>query len=166
MLCRPVLDLLSRVVRTSISDGVGGATVDPVRGIWRLVSYSAKDVDTGEIVYPYGKGARGYLMYGAGGRMSALVTAEHRKPLSSGQPSLEERADAFSTCTAYMGHYRWEGDRVVHEVDVALNQGWIGVEQVRAAKIEGTRLTLTTPPQPTSPDGKLRVGTLVWERAA
>lgn len=138
---------------------------DPLRGVWKLVSYSARAVDTGEVIFPYGQHATGYLIYVAGQRMSALVTAEGRKALSN-PASVEDRAEAFSTSTAYMGTYRWDGDRVVHNVDVAVNQNWVGVEQVRMAKLEGNRLTLTTPPTPTHPDAKVRVGTLVWERVA
>lgn len=155
---------MSRLLRLSLGDGAGGADADPLRGVWRLVSYSAKDPDSGDVIHPYGERAHGYLMYTIGGRMSALVTAEGRKPISNVKPSAEERARAFSTCTAYMGTYRWEGDRVVHDVDVAMNQNWVGVQQVRQARLEGNRLTLTTPPMPTPPDGKVRVGTLVWER--
>jgi len=140
--------------------GGGGAPADPLRGVWTLVSYSAEDEATGEVIHPYGTDAYGYLIYVEGNRMSALVTTAGR----TGSTSLEERATAFSTCTAYMGGYRWEGDRVVHDVDVALNPSWVGVQQVRFARIEGNRLILTTPPGPTAPDGKVRVGRLVWER--
>jgi hypothetical protein len=142
---------------------------DPLPGVWKLVSYSARDADTGEVIFPFGEHATGYLIYVAGQRMSALVTAEGRKAVSNPNrvpASVEERAEAFSTSTAYMGSYRWEGDRVVHNVDVAVNQNWVGLEQVRMAKLEGNRLTLTTPPTPTHPDAKVRVGTLVWERVA
>ena len=142
---------------------------DPLPGVWKLVSYSARDADTGEVIFPFGQYALGYLIYVAGQRMSALVTAEGRKALSNPNrvpASVEERAEAFSTSTAYMGSYRWEGDRVVHNVDVAVNQNWVGLEQVRMAKLEGNRLTLTTPPTPTHPDAKVRVGTLVWKRIA
>jgi lipocalin-like protein len=164
MICRAAGALLSRLLRLSLGDREGDAGADPLRGVWRLVSYSAKDPDTGDAMYPYGARAHGYLIYIDGQRMSALVTAEGRKLISSANPSAEERAEAFSTCTAYMGTYRWKGDCVVHDVDVALNQNWVGVQQVRQARLEGNRLTLTTSPTPTPPDGKLRVGTLVWER--
>jgi lipocalin-like protein len=164
MICRTAGALWSRLLRLTFGDGQGAESADPLRGVWRLVSYSAKDPDTGAAVHPYGAGAHGYLIYTVGQRMTALVTAEGRKPMASVEPSAEERAEAFSTCTAYMGTYRWEGDRVVHDVDVALHPNWVGMQQVRQARLEGNRLTLTTPPTPTPPDGRVRVGTLVWER--
>lgn len=167
MLVDSLRRMLAALSRTRLGDFA--ASADPLRGVWTLVSYSAQDPDGGEPIYPMGEGAFGYLMYGAGNRMSALVTAAGRPVFgdaSGAGGSLEQKAHAFSTVVAYMADYRWLGDRVVHKVDVALNPSWIGVEQVRFAKLEGNRLTLTTPPAPTPPDGKVRIGTLVWERKA
>jgi len=164
MLCNAFCSFIAGMLRVSLGEGGGGAVDDPLRGVWALVSYSAKDVASGEVIYPYGERAKGYLIYAEGRRMSALVTAEDRKPLSAMPGRVEERAEAFSTSTAYMGTYRWEGDRVVHDVDVAVNPSWVGVQQVRNATLAGNRLTLTIPPAPMQPDGKVRVGTLVWER--
>jgi hypothetical protein len=151
------------LLRFALGQEDAAGSSNPLPGVWHLVSYSAKDADSAATIHPYGERAHGYLMYSADGRMSALVTAQDRQwSGTAGTP--EERAAAFSTCTAYMGAYRWQGDRVVHEIDVALNPTWVGMEQVRYARLEGNRLILTTPPSPTPPDGKVRVGTLVWER--
>jgi len=154
---------LMRLLRVALGEEGRAGSSDPLPGVWHLVSYSAKDPDSAEVIHPYGARAHGYLMYSADGRMSALVTAEDRGwSGTSGTP--EQRAAAFSTCTAYMGTYQWQGDRVVHDIDVALNPAWVGIQQVRYAKLEGNRLTLTTQAAPTPPDGKVRVGTLVWQR--
>jgi hypothetical protein len=150
----------------SIVAGTAAAQQGPV-GVWRLVSYSALDPDTGEVHYPFGKGATGYIIYTPGGHISALLQAEGRKKFSGGNrinAPAEERAEAFSTSTAYTGTYTFEGDRVIHHVKVSSNPDWVGGDQLRYPKIEGNRLTITTPPLPTRPDGKLRVSTLVWER--
>jgi hypothetical protein len=160
---RMIFAFVARLLRVAVGETEGGAA-DPLLGVWKLVSYSAKDVDTGEVIHPLGERAFGYLLYTTGQRMSALVTAAGRRAWSGMPGPVEERAEAFSTSTAYMGTYRWEGDRVVHSVDVALNPSWVGIQQVRFTRFEGDRMTLTTPPSPTQPDGKVRVGTLVWER--
>jgi hypothetical protein len=140
---------------------------DTLVGVWRLVSYQVEDPDSGQAYYPFGKDARGYLIYTASGRMAAVLQAEGRKRFSAGNrinAPVEERAEAFSTSTAYTGTYTFLGDRVIHHVEVSTNPDWIGSEQVRYPRIEGNRLTIATPPLPTRPDGKLRVARLIWER--
>ena len=77
---------------------------------------------------------------------------------------MEERAEAFSTSNAYSGTYILENGRMIHRVEVSPNPDWVGGDQLRYPKLEGNSLTITTPPLPTRPDGKLRVSTLVWER--
>jgi hypothetical protein len=146
--------------------GAAGAQQSPV-GVWRLVSYTTQDPDTGEVFYPFGKAASGYIFYTAGGRMSAVLQAEGRKRFSAGNrinAPIEERAEAFSTSSAYSGTYTFEGERVIHHVEVATNPDWAGGDQLRYPKLEGNRLTIRTPPLPTRPDGKLRVSILIWER--
>lgn len=143
------------------------AFADGVVGVWKLVSYTTTDPDTGEVFYPFGKNASGYILYTAGGRMAALLQADGRKRFSAGNrinAPVEERAEAFSTSTAYTGTYTYTGDRVVHHVEVATNPDWAGGDQMRYLKVEGNRLTITTPPLPTRPDGKLRVSVLAWEK--
>ena len=137
-------------------------------GVWRLVAYTAVDPDSGAVIEPFGPAPRGVLHYTAGGRMSAVLSAGDRKRFSAGNrisAPTEERAEAFSTSTAYAGTYTLEGERVTHHVEIATNPDWVGGAQLRYPKVEGNRLTITTPPLPTRPDGKLRVSTLVWERA-
>jgi hypothetical protein len=139
-----------------------------VVGVWRLVTYTSVDPDSGAVIEPFGPAPKGVLHYTAGGRMSALLTAGDRKRFTAGNrinAPMEERAEAFATSSAYAGTYTLEGDRVTHHVEMATNPDWVGGDQLRYPKIEGNRLTITTPPLPTRPDGKLRVSTLVWERA-
>jgi hypothetical protein len=146
--------------------GAAGAQ-DSVVGVWKLVSYTALDSATGELIEPFGNAPRGFIFYTAGGRMSALLTAGDRKRFTAGNrinAPAEERAEAFATSSAYAGTYTLEGDRVIHHVEVATNPDWVGGDQLRFPRIEGNRLVITTPPLPTRPDGKLRVSTLVWER--
>lgn len=162
---RPVLAWTSAALLWALA-GPALAQGSPV-GVWRLLSYTAQDPETKEVFYPFGRDATGYILYTAGGRMAAMLQAGGRKRFSAGNrinAPADERAEAFSTSTGYTGTYTFEGDRVTHHVEVATNPDWIGVDQLRFPKIEGNRLTITTPPLPTRPDGKLRVSTLVWER--
>lgn len=155
----------------AMSMAVGSGAVEAqqnVVGVWRLVTYTSVDPDSGAVIEPFGPAPKGVLHYTAGGRMSALLTAGDRKRFTAGNrinAPMEERAEAFATSSAYAGTYTLEGDRVTHHVEMATNPDWVGGDQLRYPKIEGSRLTITTPPLPTRPDGKLRVSTLVWERA-
>lgn len=148
--------------------GTGAARAEEsVVGVWKLVSYTAVDADTGAVIKPFGDSPRGFIFYTAGGRMSALLTAGDRKRFTAGNrvnAPMEERAEAFATSSSYAGTYTLEGDRVIHHVEAATNPDWVGGDQLRYPKIEGNRLVITTPPLPTRPDGKLRVSTLIWER--
>lgn len=148
--------------------GAGVAKADEsVVGVWRLVSYTAQDEESGTVIKPFGDSPKGVLHYTAGGRMSALLTAGDRKRFTAGNrinAPADERAEAFATSSAYAGTYTLEGDRVTHHVEVATNPDWVGGDQLRFPRIEGNRLVITTPPLPTRPDGKLRVSTLTWER--
>jgi hypothetical protein len=157
------------LMATAMATGAGAVHAQQnVVGVWRLIAYTAVDPDSGAVIEPFGSAPQGVLHYTAGGRMSAVLSAGDRKRFSAGNrinAPVAERAEAFSTSTAYAGTYTLEGDRVTHHVEIATNPDWVGGDQLRYPKVEGNRLTITTPPLPTRPDGKLRVSTLVWERA-
>jgi hypothetical protein len=152
----------------TMAAGSGAAEPEQnVVGVWRLVAYTAVDPDSGAVIEPFGPDPKGVLHYTAGGHMSAVLSAGGRRRFSAGNrinAPMEERAEAFSTSTAYAGTYTLEGDRVTHHVQIATNPDWVGGDQLRYPKVAGNRLIITTPPLPTRPDGQLRISTLVWER--
>ena len=65
---------------------------------------------------------------------------------------------------AYSGAYRVDGDKVIHRVDVSLNQHWVGTEQVRFFRIDGDTLTITTPAYRSSADGQEIRNVAIWKR--
>lgn len=54
------------------------------------------------------------------------------------------------------------GGKVIHHVEVASVENWVGTDLVRTLQIDGERLTLGTPPLLVG--GKIQTTELVWER--
>jgi hypothetical protein len=145
----------------------GACAGDGIVGTWHLVSVTTTITDTGEVTQPYGEHPDGRLTYTPGGRMTGILVAEGRKRLgpSAFSGSVEDQAEAYKTMISYAGSYTLTDTGVIHHVDVAWVASWVGVDQVRFTKLDGDTLTITTPPFPTPPDGKLSVITLVWKRS-
>ena len=66
---------------------------------------------------------------------------------------------------AYTGRYTIAGDKVIHHVDVAWNEAWIGSDLVRSYRINRDTLVITTGPTKYGIDGVKQVSTLTLERA-
>jgi hypothetical protein len=134
-------------------------------GTWKLLSVISK-TDQGDVNKAvYGENPKGFINYTADGRMIVVITEDGRKPLSVNDrvaAPVEERAQAFSTMTAYAGTYTVSGDEVVHHVEIASIPNWVNTDQVRTAKIQGNRVTLVTPP--ISRGGVMQTFELTWER--
>src|SRR5262245_50992891 len=67
----------------------------------------------------YGQNPTGFLTYTSDGRMMAIITNGGRQPFATTSPSVQERAEAFSTMAAYAGRYTVSGERVIHHVQAA-----------------------------------------------
>ena len=137
---------------------------DSIIGTWKLISALLTTLGGGSRKL-FGETPSGFLTYTGDGRMTAILAAGGRQALSVADPvaaPAAERAEAFATFTAYAGRYTVDGDRITHHVEVSLFQNWAGTDQVRFAKLEGRRLTLTTPPM--SIGGEQLVVELTWER--
>ena len=138
-------------------------TSNALVGTWRLVShvYTSEDGDT---VHPWGD-AGGYIMYGADGYMSVVISDRDRPNFASGDVkggTIEERAAAASSYVSYCGRYELKEDHVVHHIEAALFPNRVGTQQVRYFTLAGDTLSLRTAPMLV--EGKVRVGELVWER--
>ncbi len=139
--------------------------VEPsVVGTWRLVSCELRTAD-GQVSYPFGEDALGYIMYTAEGRMGVILAAADRPQFASGDilgGRTEEVVAAAKSFTSYFGTYELRGDRVVHHIEVSFFPNWIGVDQERVFEFDGDRLLLSTPP--TLIQGAQRTAHLIWER--
>jgi len=132
-------------------------------GTYQLVSSSTKHLDTDEAVPD--EGAKGFIMYGADGRMLVLITYGDRpRAESSAKLTDEQRAGLFRTMLAYGGSYEFDGKTVTHHVDICGDEIRCGTTLVRDVTVDGDRLIYTTRPQPGPYDGRMIVITLVWQK--
>ena len=137
---------------------------NPLLGTWRLVSWENRDA-AGQVTYPLGPDAIGYLGYSADGYMFAHLMAANRPPLATknafgGEDG--EVAAAARSQMSYCGAYQIEGARIVHRVELSAFPNWIGGEQVRFYAFEDGKLILTAPGFKTK-KGAMTTR-LVWER--
>ncbi len=126
--------------------GEGGeALAEALVGAWHLVAWEIRRPE-GQVILPFGPGARGLLLYSPDGWMSATVFEAGRCPLEASVPRkapLEARARAFDGFFHYAGRFHVEGDEVVHTVTTSLNPGLVGTTQRRRARLSGRGLSLS-----------------------
>jgi len=137
-------------------------------GAWRLVSFEMRD-DDGNVTYPYGPDAVGYILYSNDGHVAVEMMAAHRAPFADGDTlggTDAERAEAATTYRSYCARWEWLGDRVRHHFLASLYPNRTGTTEERYIEYDdsGNRLTLSTAPQRSG--GKARRNYLVWERVA
>jgi hypothetical protein len=136
----------------------------PQLGTWRLLSFTARDPETGEITAPYGLYPTGFLSYTSDCRVSAIIVREHRTAPVAVIPTDAEKVALFDGLMAYSGTYTIDGSTVSYHVDASWNEAWTGGTQVRQFKIEGNTLYTESPPSKSPRDGKITSASLIWTR--
>jgi hypothetical protein len=134
---------------------------DKLPGVWKLQSWVMENVETRETKAVFGEQPNGYLVLTHDGRMVGLLTAQGRKA-----PQTEaDREAAYRSMLAYSGRYRMEGNKFITKVDVAWNEAWVGTEQARDYKVDGTKLQVLSPAAP-NPNfgGKTMRGIFTFQR--
>ena len=137
---------------------------NPLIGTWKLVSWENRSLD-GQITYPLGEDAVGYISYTQDGYVFVAMMRHDRAEFTAGdllRASAEEKAHAAETYITYCGRYDFRGNTVVHHVELSLFPNWVGVDQERLVEIAGNRLTVST--RPMLLEGTQRSGHLIWER--
>jgi hypothetical protein len=134
-------------------------------GSWKLVSFHSQDA-SGKTAYPFGKDARGRLIYEPDGRMAVQLMNPNRPGFMSDDPLVTSEAEvraAFGGYTAYYGTYSVNPDdgTIVHHIEAALLPNWVGAHQQRHFEFDGKYLTLKGP---LLLGGVQGVVSLVWER--
>jgi len=149
----------------AFSLGTHAQTSHSLIGTWKLVSGTTTTVSGNESTAMYGERPAGFITYTQDGRMSAIITADGRKPLSVADriaAPAEERAAAFATLIAYAGRYTVSGGKVTRHIEVSSFQNWVNTDQSRSLAFEGNRVTFRTAPLMLG--GKLQIAEVVWER--
>ncbi len=132
-------------------------------GTWRLISCEIRDSE-GQVSYPFGEDALGFLIYTDDGYMSGTLMRANRPHFAVGDVlggTLEEQAMATQTYLAYCGRYEIQDNKVIHHVESSLFPNWVGVDQARFFEFKEGKLVLSTPQILAS--GKESVGYLIWE---
>lgn len=145
--------------------GTAAAQGLDVVGSWKLVSVTATAPDGKKNDAPFGVNPTGELHYTAEGRVMFMLSYGARPQLSVADrvtAPVAERAAAFATHFDYAGSYAIADGKVTHHIEMSSIQNWVNTDLVRVIKVEGRRLTLTTPPLPGSGGGASNE--LVWER--
>jgi hypothetical protein len=139
--------------------------VNPLVGTWRLVAFEFRSED-GQVSYPFGPDALGYLIYTPDGYMSvSLMTADRPRfaTMDTRLATRAEKAAAEDTYVAYCGRYTLQGDMVVHHLELSLLPNLVGTDQVRHYRLQADQLTISTPPLLQA--GRLQTSHLIWRRA-
>jgi hypothetical protein len=137
---------------------------DALVGAWRLVSWENQAAD-GQVTYPMGPDPIGYVIYAVDGRFSITISRWGRAGFAAGDllsGTTEEKARAMEGFVAYAGRYSFDGDRVIHHVELSLFPNWVGSDQQRWVELTKDRLTLSASPLLLA--GTQQVPRLVWER--
>jgi hypothetical protein len=74
----------------------------------------------------------------------------------------EEEVQAEESYLSYCGRYDFDGDTVIHHVELSLFPNWVGGDQERLVDLRGRRLTLST--RPLLLRGIQQTAHLIWER--
>lgn len=139
---------------------------NPFVGAWRLISCELRNA-TGQVGYPMGKDAQGYIMYSREGYISVAFMSTGRTPFASEDlraGRVEEKVQAFDAYFSYCGRYEVRGETVIHHIEVSLFPNWIGKSQERRYRFDRNQLILSAPP--VLIDGIEQAAHLIWQKTA
>jgi Lipocalin-like domain len=161
-----IVRMLVVLLATAVS-GIPARAQPPgsVVGTWRLVSFDREVLETKAVSHAFGGHAVGLLTYTSDGRMMAIIVDSMRKPPARPTPTDAEALGLYRSMLAYAGSYKVQGNKIINHVEISWNPTLTGTDQKRLFKLEGDRLTLTTPPLVSAfLKNQTTVSTLVWER--
>ena len=161
-----LLGLLVSTLLGLSAEAQQSATVPSLVGTWKLVSCDSHFED-GKVAPSLGIDPIGQLMYDANGRMSVHLMRRDRAAFASSDlrgATPQEAKAAFDAHQSYYGSYTLDlvAGVVSHHIEGGSFPNWTGTTQKRFFKLEGKKLSLSTPP--ISIEGKQVRVFLIWER--
>jgi hypothetical protein len=87
---------------------------NPLIGTWRLLSWQNRSLEDGQLSYPLGEDATGYIIYNEDGYMFVAIMAPQRLRFAHDDllsATKEEEALAEETYLSYCGRYEFLGDK-------------------------------------------------------
>jgi hypothetical protein len=121
---------------------------NPLIGTWRLISWENRSLLDGQVSYPLGKDATGYIMYNDDRYMFVAIMGSNRLKFATEDllsAIIEEGAQAEETYVSYCGRHKFHEETVVHHVELSLFPNWVGGKQARLVEVTGGRPTEIPP---------------------
>ncbi len=134
-------------------------------GTWKLISMKTETTSGGEVSYPFGQDPLGYITFTDDNFVFLTVTTSGRPNFEKPdrlKASLEEKAQALDTCSAYSGTYSVDGDLLFMNILCGSFPNWVGKVQERHCTFEGNKFIATTDPRISG--GKEVIVTVIWEK--
>jgi Lipocalin-like domain len=138
---------------------------DKILGSWQMVSWTIKDLSTGQISPALGDNPVGYITYTPEGRVMVLVLRGYRRKPAALVPTDAEKVALYDSMFAYAGTYSVDDEKVLHHIDMSWNEAWTGTTQVRFLRLHGDMLTYTSSPAPNPLNGHDCVHNVIFRRA-
>lgn len=144
---------------------------NPLLGTWKLISITAIFPNGKIDKEAFGTNPIGYITYTPEGKIMVIFSKSERPLLSGNSASpltaaihsvpIEERSQAFSSFNSYAGSYTFNGNTVIHHVEIASIPNRVGKSLTRTFTLNENRITLKTPGSKSNDTPNFE---LVWER--
>jgi hypothetical protein len=135
-----------------------------LKGRWKIQSWR-QEYDDGRCIHPFGESLDGFIEYGEE-TIFCLITKKPRKLFSTGgqwDAADVEKAAAYNEYLTYSGRYEFDGDTVIHNIDLCLFPNWQGTSQKRKVIKQGANeITLVARIEEGTKEARTAI--LAWRR--
>ena len=134
-------------------------------GVWKYTSFIDREVESGQVLKPFGENPSGYIVYTKGLHIVFSLVGDNRNAPANPNPTDAERIALFKSSGSGGGTYKIEDDNSVSITwDASWNQWWTGRAQKRKVEIEGNKMTITSAPTKSVATGREIIFVITLER--